>query len=229
MVNSGVYGLFLVCFMSIVFLIRKTFSSALLPSCLLHKHHFCDPSCFQGLPVLRPSRHREDPGSQSAGQRVQPGGKKGGLLHEERSGLPQQVGGRIRETAAAAVRSGKPELFKWHSLFIIVYLINNQLEKKTLTSNLSCIIWLNKASLSPTVMKSWWLFLFLFQAYQMRPSIIFFDEIDGLAPVRSSRQDQIHRFGFFFWSSCSFEWNQNIKLDATPYPAVSTLLYKERN
>lgn len=30
------------------------------------------------------------------------------------------------------------------------------------------------------------------QAYAMRPSIIFFDEIDGLAPVRSTRQDQIH-------------------------------------
>uniref|UniRef100_A0A914H4P0 Bromo domain-containing protein n=1 Tax=Globodera rostochiensis TaxID=31243 RepID=A0A914H4P0_GLORO len=30
------------------------------------------------------------------------------------------------------------------------------------------------------------------QAFRMRPSIIFFDEIDGLAPVRSSRQDQIH-------------------------------------
>lgn len=30
------------------------------------------------------------------------------------------------------------------------------------------------------------------QAYQMRPSIIFFDEIDGLAPVRSAKQDQIH-------------------------------------
>ncbi|KAL0280659.1 UNVERIFIED_CONTAM: hypothetical protein PYX00_001884 [Menopon gallinae] len=30
------------------------------------------------------------------------------------------------------------------------------------------------------------------QAHQMRPSIIFFDEIDGLAPVRSSKQDQIH-------------------------------------
>ncbi|NXV02335.1 ATAD2 protein, partial [Cettia cetti] len=30
------------------------------------------------------------------------------------------------------------------------------------------------------------------QAYQMRPSIIFFDEIDALAPVRSDRQDQIH-------------------------------------
>ncbi|XP_028673053.2 ATPase family AAA domain-containing protein 2-like [Erpetoichthys calabaricus] len=30
------------------------------------------------------------------------------------------------------------------------------------------------------------------QAYKMRPSIIFFDEIDGLAPVRSSKQDQIH-------------------------------------
>lgn len=30
------------------------------------------------------------------------------------------------------------------------------------------------------------------QAYLMRPSIIFFDEIDGLAPVRSSRNDQIH-------------------------------------
>eukprot|EP01135_Chromosphaera_perkinsii_P010454 Nk52_evm17s2133 gene=Nk52_evmTU17s2133 len=30
------------------------------------------------------------------------------------------------------------------------------------------------------------------QAYTMRPSIIFFDEIDGIAPVRSSKQDQIH-------------------------------------
>ena len=30
------------------------------------------------------------------------------------------------------------------------------------------------------------------QAYRMQPSIIFFDEIDGLAPVRSSKQDQIH-------------------------------------
>lgn len=30
------------------------------------------------------------------------------------------------------------------------------------------------------------------QAAQMKPSIIFFDELDGLAPVRSSRQDQIH-------------------------------------
>lgn len=29
------------------------------------------------------------------------------------------------------------------------------------------------------------------QAYQIQPSIIFFDEIDGLAPVRSSKQDQI--------------------------------------
>lgn len=26
----------------------------------------------------------------------------------------------------------------------------------------------------------------------MKPSIIFFDEIDGLAPVRSTKQDQIH-------------------------------------
>ncbi|NWU07081.1 ATAD2 protein, partial [Cephalopterus ornatus] len=30
------------------------------------------------------------------------------------------------------------------------------------------------------------------QAYQMRPSIIFFDEIDALAPIRSSKQDQVH-------------------------------------
>jgi len=30
------------------------------------------------------------------------------------------------------------------------------------------------------------------EAYKNQPSIIFFDEIDGLAPVRSSRQDQIH-------------------------------------
>ncbi|RKP24327.1 P-loop containing nucleoside triphosphate hydrolase protein, partial [Syncephalis pseudoplumigaleata] len=29
-------------------------------------------------------------------------------------------------------------------------------------------------------------------AKEWQPSIIFFDEIDGLAPVRSSRQDQIH-------------------------------------
>ena len=30
------------------------------------------------------------------------------------------------------------------------------------------------------------------EARASRPSIIFFDEIDGLAPVRSSKQDQIH-------------------------------------
>uniref|UniRef100_A0A158R684 Bromo domain-containing protein n=1 Tax=Syphacia muris TaxID=451379 RepID=A0A158R684_9BILA len=30
------------------------------------------------------------------------------------------------------------------------------------------------------------------QAYQMRPAIIFFDEIDGLAPARSGKQDHIH-------------------------------------
>eukprot|EP01117_Protostelium_nocturnum_P001879 TRINITY_DN1240_c0_g1_i10.p1 TRINITY_DN1240_c0_g1~~TRINITY_DN1240_c0_g1_i10.p1 ORF type:complete len:1298 (+),score=512.73 TRINITY_DN1240_c0_g1_i10:287-4180(+) len=30
------------------------------------------------------------------------------------------------------------------------------------------------------------------QAHAMQPSIIFFDEIDGLAPVRSAKQDQIH-------------------------------------
>jgi SpoVK/Ycf46/Vps4 family AAA+-type ATPase len=30
------------------------------------------------------------------------------------------------------------------------------------------------------------------QATRYQPSIIFFDEIDGLAPVRSSKQDQIH-------------------------------------
>ncbi|XP_065332811.1 ATPase family AAA domain-containing protein 2-like isoform X1 [Cloeon dipterum] len=30
------------------------------------------------------------------------------------------------------------------------------------------------------------------QAYEKRPSIIFFDELDGLAPVRSHKQDQIH-------------------------------------
>ncbi|KAG8278381.1 ATPase AAA domain-containing protein 2 [Homalodisca vitripennis] len=30
------------------------------------------------------------------------------------------------------------------------------------------------------------------EAHQARPSIIFFDELDGLAPVRSAKQDQIH-------------------------------------
>lgn len=30
------------------------------------------------------------------------------------------------------------------------------------------------------------------QAKKFQPSIIFFDEIDGLAPVRSVKQDQIH-------------------------------------
>nr|GFD60827.1 ATPase family AAA domain-containing protein At1g05910 [Tanacetum cinerariifolium] len=30
------------------------------------------------------------------------------------------------------------------------------------------------------------------EARKTQPSIIFFDEIDGLAPVRSSKQEQIH-------------------------------------
>ena len=30
------------------------------------------------------------------------------------------------------------------------------------------------------------------EASKRQPSIIFFDEIDGLAPVRSSKSDQIH-------------------------------------
>ncbi|XP_063934768.1 ATPase family AAA domain-containing protein 2-like [Zophobas morio] len=30
------------------------------------------------------------------------------------------------------------------------------------------------------------------QAHLLRPSVVFFDELDGLAPVRSSKQDQIH-------------------------------------
>ena len=30
------------------------------------------------------------------------------------------------------------------------------------------------------------------EASRLQPSIIFFDEIDGLAPVRSSKQDYIH-------------------------------------
>jgi SpoVK/Ycf46/Vps4 family AAA+-type ATPase len=30
------------------------------------------------------------------------------------------------------------------------------------------------------------------EAQRHQPAIIFFDEIDGLAPVRSSKQDQIH-------------------------------------
>ena len=30
------------------------------------------------------------------------------------------------------------------------------------------------------------------EARAWQPSIIFFDEIDGLAPVRSSKQDQVH-------------------------------------
>lgn len=30
------------------------------------------------------------------------------------------------------------------------------------------------------------------EAKNAQPSIIFFDEIDGLAPVRSAKQDQIH-------------------------------------
>lgn len=48
---------------------------------------------------------------------------------------------------------------------------------------------------------------FILKAYQMRPSIIFFDEIDGIAPVRSSRQDQIHRYvslHFYFFLGSSF-------------------------
>lgn len=44
----------------------------------------------------------------------------------------------------------------------------------------------------------------------MRPSIIFFDEIDGLAPVRSSRQDQIHR-----WAALLSNFEQYICGDCT--------------
>ena len=36
------------------------------------------------------------------------------------------------------------------------------------------------------------LWLLFEEAKNQQPSIIFFDEIDGLAPVRSSKQDQIH-------------------------------------
>lgn len=34
--------------------------------------------------------------------------------------------------------------------------------------------------------------MLILQAQQSKPCIIFFDEVDGLAPVRSSRQDFVH-------------------------------------
>jgi len=35
-------------------------------------------------------------------------------------------------------------------------------------------------------------FFIYFKAKEMKPSIIFFDELDGLVPVRSGKQDQVH-------------------------------------
>lgn len=52
MVNSGVYGLFLVCFMSIVFLIRKTFSSFVKRFPPLYCHHVSSTSIISVTPLV---------------------------------------------------------------------------------------------------------------------------------------------------------------------------------
>ena len=54
-----------------------------------------------------------------------------------------------------------------------------------LIAMLNCDIWPNLLEIMIKI-------VFLIQAKQVRPSIIFFDELDGLAPVRSTKQDQIH-------------------------------------
>lgn len=119
--------------------------------------------------VLRSSRDRKNPLSTSPGQWVQSGRQEGFILHEERSRLPQQVGGWIWTAATLALWSGETVRSHW-------------------TPGFGCFSWLNIGTFIERVH----VFLYM-QAYLMRPSIIFFDEIDGLAPVRSSRQDQIHR------------------------------------
>lgn len=132
---------------------------------------------FQRLSVLRPSWHRKDSGCASPGKWVQSRREEGGVLHEERGRLSQQMGGRVWETAPPPVWPGFPTF---------------HLKK-------------NSHSLMPNFVSAWLkgILSFILKAYQMRPSIIFFDEIDGIAPVRSSRQDQIHRCVslslFFLW------------------------------
>ncbi len=66
------------------------------------------------------------------------------------------------------------------------------------------------------------------QAYQMRPSIIFFDEIDGLAPVRSSRQDQIHRWAeLLFFLSTVHVWWVYLKLAGLNCSVVGLSLFQK--
>lgn len=61
----------------------------------------------QRLSVLRSSWDGEDAGRPSVGQRVQQRQQEGGVLHEEGSRLPQQVGGRVGAPAEASVRAGE--------------------------------------------------------------------------------------------------------------------------
>lgn len=61
---------------------------------------------FQRLSVLRPSWHRKDSGCSSPGKWVQSRREEGVVLHEERGRLPQQMGGRVWETAPPPVWPG---------------------------------------------------------------------------------------------------------------------------
>lgn len=75
---------------------------------------------------------------------------------------------------------------------------NREKEKKRRVANSSAGLDQSELAIGVNTSRFVWVRLCVavcfLQAYHMRPSIIFFDEIDGLAPVRSSRQDHIHRW-----------------------------------
>jgi hypothetical protein len=117
------------------------------------------------------SWHRQDFVGPCLGGRVFSGRPQGRLLHAQGRRLPQQMDRRIGKTTQTSFRSGLCKLKVIETVgFYRNVTVNSCCYGKYLTIFLT----------------------FLSSLQLMRPSIIFFDEIDGLAPVRSSRQDQVN-------------------------------------
>ncbi len=94
----------------------------------------------------------------------------------------------LARALAASCRSGGRQICEWHRLallFAVGGLIIDFLPAFFMRKGADCLSkWVGEAERQ--------LRLLFEEARNCQPSIIFFDEIDGLAPVRSSKQDQIH-------------------------------------